>query len=253
MSDSACIRSSVTDGVARLVIDRPDALNALGSEMLRALIAALDDIAASEAVRVVVIESTGAAFCAGFDLAELSAGDGEAHREAFRLFNRFARRLQKLPQPVIARVQGLATAGGCQIVAMCDLAVASSDARFATSSIGLGLFGAAPAVGLSRNLGRKAAFEMLFGGEFIEADEALRYGLLNRVVPAAALDAAVDELAARIRRQPPAAVRAGKQFFVRQLEMGADAAHQLSAEVMADNLQDDEARRRIREFLSRKE
>ena len=252
MSSPVPIRSCIADRVARLVIDRPEACNALGSDMLRALIAALDDIATS-AARVVILESRGTTFCAGFDLSELEAGDAAAHREAFRLFNRFARRLQKIPQPVIARVQGLATAGGCQIVAMCDLAVASADARFATSGIGLGLFGAAPAVGLSRNLGRKAAFEMLFGGESVGAAEALRLGLLNRVVPSAELDAAVAALASHICSQPAAAVRAGKQFFVRQLEMGVDAAHQLAAEVMADNLQDEEARRRIREFLARKE
>lgn len=242
----------VEGAVARLQIARADALNALSSDMLLGLIDSLDTLAARDDVHVVVLESAGAAFCAGFDLAELAAGDTTAHREAFRLFNRFARRLQKLPQPVIARVQGLATAGGCQIVAICDLAVASSDARFATSSIGLGLFGAAPAVGLSRNLGRKAAFGMLFGGDFIDADEALRLGLVNRVVAPAELDAAVTETARGICRHPPAAVRAGKQFFLRQLEMGIDAAHQLSAEVMAENLQDDEAIRRIRAFLARK-
>jgi enoyl-CoA hydratase/carnithine racemase len=249
---SAAIRCHCEGPLARLVIDRPDALSALSSDMLRALIGELDHIAASDAIRVVVIESVGDAFCAGFDLAELAEGDATAHREAFRLFNRFVRRLQKIPQPVIVRVQGLATAGGCQIVAMCDLAVASSEARFATSSIGLGLFGAAPAVGLSRNLGRKAAFEMLFGGAFIDAGEALRLGLVNRVVAPGQLDAAVAELAGRICAQPPAAVRAGKQFFVRQLEMGIDAAHQLSAEVMTENLQDEEARRRIRDFLALK-
>lgn len=250
MSAGVCCR--VDGPLARLLIERPDALNALSSDMLRALIDELDRIAANDAIRVVVIESAGEAFCAGFDLAELAEGDANAHREAFRLFNRFVRRLQKIPQPVIARVQGLATAGGCQIVAMCDLAVASSEARFATSSIGLGLFGAAPAVGLSRNLGRKAAFEMLFGGEFVDAAQALRMGLLNHVVEPERLDAVVAELAAGICRQPSAAVRAGKQFFVRQLEMGIDAAHQLSAEVMADNLQDEEARRRIHDFLARK-
>ncbi|MDX5364006.1 MAG: enoyl-CoA hydratase-related protein [Pseudazoarcus pumilus] len=250
---AASISCHVEGAVARLRIARADALNALSSDMLRALIAALDQLAARDEVCVVIIESAGAAFCAGFDLAELAAGDSAAHREAFRLFNRFARRLQKIPQPVIARVQGVATAGGCQIVAMCDLAVASSEARFATSSIGLGLFGAAPAVGLSRNLGRKAAFGMLFGGDFIEADEALRLGLVNRVVAPDELDAAVNETALGICRHPPAAVRAGKQFFLRQLEMGIDAAHQLSAEVMAENLRDEEALRRIRAFLARKE
>lgn len=250
MSTHPAIRCRVADGVARLTIDRPAALNALDSAMLRALIGVLDALAADSSARVVVLESTGTAFCAGFDLAELDAGDAAAHREAFRLFNRFARRLQRLPQPVIARVQGVATAGGCQIVAACDLAVASTEARFGASSIGLGLFGAAPAVTLSRNIGRKAAFEMLFCGDFIDAPEALRLGLVNRVVAPAGLDAALAALAARLYSQPHAAVRAGKAFFVRQLEMGIDAAHQLSAEVMADNLADDEARRLIREFLS---
>lgn len=244
------VRHSSEDGVARLVLDRPEALNALDSDMLRASLRALDAIAADAALRVVIIESTGPVFCAGFDLAELDRGDAASHRTAFRLFNRFARRLQTLPQPVIVRVQGLATAGGCQIVAMCDLAVASREARFATSSIGLGLFGAAPAVGLSRNVGRKAAFEMLFGGEFVAADEARQMGLINRVVAPAELDDTVLALARHIARQPVAAVRAGKQFFLRQLEMGIDAAHQLAAEVMGDNLADEEARGRIRAFLA---
>lgn len=253
MSPDPRIGCRMQGGVARLRIDRPEALNALDSDMLRALLDALEGIAADPTLRVAIVESSGTAFCAGFDLAELDAGDGAAHRRAFRLFNRFARRLQTLPQPVIARVQGLATAGGCQIVAMCDLAVASSEARFATSSIGLGLFGAAPAVGLSRNVGRKAAFEMLFGGEFVAARQAQQMGLVNRVVAPAELDAEVSVLAERIARHPAAAVRAGKQFFLRQLEMGIDAAHQLSAEVMADNLADDEARGRIRTFLARRE
>lgn len=250
MSAAICCR--IEGPLARVVINRPDALNALSSDMLRALIEELDRLAANDAIHVVLVESAGEAFCAGFDLAELAEGDGNAHREAFRLFNRFARRLQKIPQPVIARVQGLATAGGCQIVAMCDLAVASSEARFATSSIGLGLFGAAPAVGLSRNVGRKAAFSMLFGGDFIDAGEALRLGLINDVVEHGKLDAAVAELARKLCEQPPVALRAGKQFFVRQHEMGVDAAYQLSAEVMADNLQDEEVRQRIHDFLARK-
>ena len=245
------IHCSSEGGVARLRIDRPEARNALDSSMLHALIVAIDSLARDDSVQVVVFESAGDAFCAGFDLAELEAADDAARRAAFILFNRFARRLQRLPQAVIARVQGVATAGGCQIVAACDLAVASSDARFATSSIGLGLFGAAPAVPLSRNIGRKAAFGMLFGGNFIEAQRALEFGLVNEVVTPQALDEAVSALATRLSSQPPAALRAGKQFFLRQLEMGIDAAYQLSAEVMADNLRDDEAVRRIRAFLAR--
>lgn len=252
MTSADCVSCHIEGAVARMRFAREDSLNALSSDMLRSLIESLEGIAARDEVRVVVLESTGPAFCAGFDLAELAVGEAAQHRAAFGLFNRFVRRLQKLPQPVIARVQGLATAGGCQIVAMCDLAVASSEARFATSSIGLGLFGAAPAVGLSRNVGRKAAFEMLFGGRFVDADEALRRGLVNRVVAADRLDAAVNELADDIARHPPVAVRAGKQFFLRQLEMGMDAAHQLSVEVMAENLQDEQVRQRIREFLARK-
>lgn len=251
MNDDPRVSLTVKDDVAHLRFARPEALNALASSMLRALVARLDEVAADDAVRVLVLESAGESFCAGFDLAELTDGDTASHRAAFALFNRFTRRLQRLPQPVIARVQGLATAGGCQIVAACDLAVASEAASFATSSIGLGLFGAAPAVTLSRNIGRKAAFGMLFGGEFISARQAQQLGLVNEVVTPAALDAAVAELAVRLCVHPPAALRAGKQFFLRQLEMGLDAAYQLSAEVMADNLRDPEAQRRIRAFLKR--
>lgn len=251
MASDPHIECTTADGVARLRVTRPEALNALDSSMLLALVEALDAVAADDSVRVLVFESAGEAFCAGFDLAELAGGDIAAHRAAFALFNRFARRLQHLPQPVIARVQGVATAGGCQVVAACDLAVASEAARFAASSIGLGLFGAAPAVPLSRNLGRKAAFGLLFGGEFIDAHEARRLGLVNEVVAPEALDSAVAALAARLCGHPAAALRAGKAFFRRQLEMGLDAAYQLSAEVMADNLRDAEAQRRIRAFLAR--
>lgn len=251
MASAPRVQCTVSDGAARLRVVRPEALNALDSSMLRALIAQLDAVAADNSVRVLVFETAADAFCAGFDLAELADGDEAAHRAAFSLFNRLARRLQRLPQPVIARVQGLATAGGCQIVAACDLAVASEAARFATSSVGLGLFGAAPAVPLSRNLGRKAAFGLLFGGEFIDAPQALRLGLVNEVVAPDALDAAVAALAARLSGHPPAALRAGKEFFRRQFEMGIDAAYQLSAEVMTDNLRDAEAQRRIRAFLAR--
>lgn len=244
------VQCNITAGVARLRIDRPERRNALSSSMLRALLEYLEQIASDDDARVVVLESAGQGFCAGFDLAELAAcANARETSAAVRLFNRVARKLQTLPQPVIARVQGLATAGGCQLVSMCDLVVAADEARFATSSIDLGLFGAAPAVGLSRCIGRRAAFEMLLTGESISAHEALRLGLVNRVVPLAGLDAAVASLAASICAKPAAAVRLGKQFFHRQMDMGVDAAHQLAAEVMAVNFLDDEARQAIRAFL----
>lgn len=238
-------------GVVRLTLNRPDAFNALSEALIDALQAELAAIAKSDA-RVVVIAAAGRAFCAGHDLKEMRAAP--SHGYYAKLFERCSKMMltiQKMPQPVIARVQGVATAAGCQLVAMCDLAVAADSARFAVSGINLGLFCSTPAVPLTRNVSRKAAFEMLMTGEFIDAAAALREGLVNRVVAADELDAAVTALAARICAKPQASVAAGKGLFYRQLEMGVEAAYQLAGQTMACNMMNDAALDGVQAFIDK--
>jgi enoyl-CoA hydratase/carnithine racemase len=201
-------------GVVTLTLNRPEAFNALSEGLLAALQAALDRVAADERVRVVVIAAAGRAFCAGHDLKEMRAEPTQAYYE--RLFaqcGRMMMTIQKMPVPVVARVQGIATAAGCQLVAMCDLAVAARGTKFAVSGVNLGLFCSTPSVALSRNLPRKAAFEMLVTGDFIDADEARARGLVNRVAEPAELDAEIERLVARIVAKPKVALAMGKQLF----------------------------------------
>lgn len=241
------------NGVATLTLNRPGQFNSLSSAMLDALIAAVDEIAGDETVRVVVLAGEGRAFCAGHDLKEMRAKHTLAfQQQLFRLCGRFMMKLTELPQPVIARVHGIATAAGCQLVSMCDLAVAADVARFAVSGINVGLFCSTPSVGLSRNMGRKEAFEMLVTGDFIDAHEARRRGLVNRVVPLEQLDDEVAKLAAAIVAKSPLAVRMGKQMFYRQLEMGLDAAYQMASETMACNMMSDDAAEGIDAFIAKR-
>ncbi len=240
-------------GVTTLTLNRAQQFNALSFEMLEALIAAIDEIAADERVRVVVLAGEGKAFCAGHDLKEMRANHTlEFQQRLFRLCGKFMMKLTALPQPVIARVHSIATAAGCQLVSMCDLAVAAETARFAVSGINVGLFCATPSVGLARNMGRKEAFEMLVTGDFIDAHEAQRRGLVNRVVPLEQLDAEVAKLAASIVAKSPLAIRMGKQMFYRQLEMGLDAAYQLAAETMACNAIAEDAAEGIDAFIAKR-
>jgi len=239
-------------GVVRLTLNRPDAFNALTEALIDALHAELTALANSDA-RVVVIAAAGRAFCAGHDLREMRAEPSHAYYA--RLFERCSKMMlaiQKMPQPVIARVQGVATAAGCQLVAMCDLAVAADSARFAVSGINLGLFCSTPAVPLTRNVSRKAAFEMLMTGEFIDAAQAQREGLVNRVVPADELDGAVTALATSICAKPREAVSAGKGLFYRQLEMGIEAAYQLAGQTMACNMMTDPALDGVQAFIEKR-
>ncbi len=240
-------------GIARLTLNRPAQFNSLSHAMLEALIAEIDAIAANPAVRVVVLSGEGKAFCAGHDLKEMRGNRTPGfYQDLFRLCGRFMMKLTEMPQPVIARVHGIATAAGCQLVSMCDLAVAADVARFAVSGINVGLFCATPSVGLSRNMGRKEAFEMLVTGDFIDAAEAQRRGLVNRVVPLERLDETVSALAASIIAKSPLAIRMGKQMFYRQLEMGMDAAYQLAAETMACNMMADDAAEGIDAFIGKR-
>lgn len=240
-------------GVAWLALNRPAQFNSLSQAMLETLIVEVDAIAKDASVRVVVLGGEGKAFCAGHDLKEMRGNPTLEFQQAlFRRCSKFMMKLVELPQPVIARVQGIATAAGCQLVSMCDLAVAADAARFAVSGINVGLFCATPSVGLSRNLGRKKAFEMLVTGDFIDAHEAQRRGLVNRVVPLEQLDDEVAKLAASICAKSPVAIRMGKQMFYRQLEMGLDAAYQTAAETMACNMMTEDAAGGIDAFIAKR-
>jgi enoyl-CoA hydratase/carnithine racemase len=240
-------------GVVTLTLNRPQSFNALSEAMLDALQAALDRVAGDEAARVVVIGATGKAFCAGHDLKEMRASPSiDYYEKLFAQCGRMMMSIQRLPVPVIARVQGIATAAGCQLVAMCDLAVASRDARFAVSGINVGLFCSTPSVALSRNLARKAAFEMLVTGDFISAEQALDKGLINRVVNADALDAEVAALADSIVAKPRAAIAMGKALFYRQLETGIAAAYDDAGRTMACNMMDACALDGVQAFIDKK-
>jgi enoyl-CoA hydratase/carnithine racemase len=241
------------DGAAWLTLNRPEQYNALSEEMLAALQAALDSLAADTSVRVVVLSGAGKAFCAGHDLKQMKAHPNrDYYRRLFDDCSRLMLRIQTLPQPVIARVQGIATAAGCQLVAMCDLAVAADTARFAVSGINVGLFCATPSVALSRNIGRKAAFEMLTTGEFIDAATAAQHGLINRCVPVDRLDREVDRLTTAIAAKPAAVVAAGKALFYRQLEMGVAPAYQIAGEAMACNMIGDFAQEGVAAFIEKR-
>jgi enoyl-CoA hydratase/carnithine racemase len=245
--------SSASAGVVQLTLNRPQQFNALSEQMLAELAAALDRVASDKTARVVVIAGAGKAFCAGHDLKQMRANPNlEYYQRLFSDCARIMRRIRTLPQPVIARVHGIATAAGCQLVASCDLAVAAEEARFAVSGINTGLFCSSPAVPLTRNVGRKPAFEMLVTGDFIDAATALARGLVNQVVPLADLDDAVARLAARITAKPAAAIALGKELFYRQIEMGIDAAYQLAAQTMACNMIDDVAQEGVDAFINKR-
>ncbi|MBU1235453.1 MAG: enoyl-CoA hydratase [Gammaproteobacteria bacterium] len=252
MSDPLLLRN-VDGGVATLTMNRPDQFNSLSGELLAELQHALDDMAADSSVRAVVLAGAGKAFCAGHDLKQMRANhDKEYMRRLFRQCGRLMTKITSIPQPVIARVHGIATAAGCQLVASCDLAVAVETARFAVSGINVGLFCSTPAVALSRNVGRKQAMEMLLTGEFIDAPEAQRRGLVNRVVKPDTLDEEIRKLTASICEKSAAAVRLGKQLFYRQLEMGIDAAYQMASETMACNMMFDDAGEGIDAFMAKR-
>jgi enoyl-CoA hydratase/carnithine racemase len=227
---------SDAEGVAGLTLNRPEQYNALSRELLAALQAELDQIKDDASVRVVVITGKGRAFCAGHDLKEM-AGERERAKlvELFGACSKMMLSLIRLPQPVIALVDGIATAAGCQLVAACDLALATTNARFATSGIKYGLFCSTPMVALSRNVPSKPAMEMLLTGDFIEADDAHRLGLVNQVVAPDRLEDAFDALLARLLDKPPEVLALGKRAFYRQLEMGLEDAYDFTTEVIVDN------------------
>lgn len=240
-------------GVATLTLNRPQARNALSRELMAALQAGLDTVAADPEVKVVVVAAAGPVFCAGHDLKELRAAKGHDQQLAtFRQCARLMTSIVKLRQPVIAKVQGMATAAGCQLVASCDLAVAAETASFATPGVNIGLFCSTPAVALSRAVPAKLAMEMLLTGDPIDAATAHRSGLVNRVVPAAALDAAVADLAARIAARSPRVLTLGKETFHRQRDMDLEDAYAYTAEVMAINMGLHDAGEGIDAFLGKR-
>jgi enoyl-CoA hydratase/carnithine racemase len=223
-------------GIAGLTLNRPGAFNALNKELLSALQRELDAIKDDPEIRVVAITGNGRAFCAGHDLKEMG---GERNRGAllglFGQCSRMMLTLTRLPQPVIALVDGIATAAGCQLVAACDLALASTESRFATSGVKYGLFCSTPMVALSRNVGRKAAMEMLLTGDFVDAEEALRQGLVNQVVKPDEMEEAFDAMVNRLLDKPRDVLALGKQAFYQQLEMGLADAYDFTTEVIVDN------------------
>jgi enoyl-CoA hydratase/carnithine racemase len=227
---------SDAEGVVGLTLNRPAQYNALSRELLGSIQAELDAIKNDPGVRVVVITGSGRAFCAGHDLKEIATERERARLlELFGACSRMMLSLTRLPQPVIALVDGVATAAGCQLVAACDLALATSNARFATSGIKYGLFCSTPMVAVARNVPRKGAMEMLLTGDFIEAEDALRLGLVNQVVAPDKLEDAFDALLALLLDKPPEVLALGKRAFYRQLEMGLEDAYAFTTEVIVDN------------------
>ena len=241
------------DGITTLTLNRPAKFNALSEELLTSLQHELDQIAMDVTLKVVIIAAHGKAFCAGHDLKEMRATEDRAvHQALFDQCGRMMVSINRLPQPVIAQVHGIATAAGCQLVANCDLAVATDDARFAVSGINFGLFCSTPAVPLSRNLPRKQAMRMLLTGDFISAAEAKAYGLVNEVVPSAELESATHTLAAKIATKSAHSIKLGKDMFYKQLPMDLADAYAYASERMACNMDSHDAREGIDAFIQKR-
>ena len=254
MSETRVLMSKDERGVVALTLNRPQAFNALSEGMLAELGAALEVIARDDTARVVVLGAAGKAFCAGHDLKQMRAAPSLAYyRRLFEQCSSVMLGVQRLPVPVIARVQGIATAAGCQLVAMCDLAVASSEARFAVSGVNFGLFCSTPSVALARNVPRKQAMEMLLTGDFIDAHEAKLRGLVNRVTEPDRLDAEVESLVQSIVAKPRAAIALGKAQFYAQVEAGIDEAYAIASTAMACNMMDEVALEGVQAFIERRD
>lgn len=250
--DVPLVRVERRGSIAHLTLNRAEKYNVLSAEMITSLKSALENVASNQEVRAVVLAAEGQAFSAGHDLSEMGPDVSiDDLRALFAACTELMITIRHLPQPVIARVQGIATAAGCQLVAMCDLAVASSEARFAVSGINLGLFCATPAVALSRTMLQKPALEMLLTGEFIDAQTACERGLINRVVAPEALDSEVQNLAMKIAAKSPTAIAAGKRLFYEQLERPIEVAYVMAGEVMACNAVIDDAQHGIAKFTKR--
>jgi enoyl-CoA hydratase/carnithine racemase len=247
------LHSSDARGVHQICLNQPDAYNVLSSDVMHQLQVALDAVAQDDQARVVVISAKGRAFCAGHDLREMCASPSlDYYKTLFHQCSRLMMSVQQLPVPVIAVVDGIATAAGCQLVAMCDLAVASRTSKFAVSGVNLGLFCATPSVALSRNLSRKAAFEMLVTGDFISAEQALVKGLVNSVVPSAELEAMQSVYVSSILAKPRLAIAIGKKLFYEQLEQPIEAAYLNAENAMACNMMDATALEGVQAFIEKR-
>jgi enoyl-CoA hydratase/carnithine racemase len=252
--DSPLVLRDCTGPVVRLTLNRGERFNPLSSAMIAALQAELDAVAGDDTVRVVVLAASGRGFCAGHDLKEMRAhaGDDAWQRRLFDDCSRLMLTLTRLPQPVIARVHGIATAAGCQLVSMCDLAVAADTATFALPGVSIGVFCSTPAVGVARNVGRKRAMELLLTGEAVDAPTALGWGLVNRVIPAGGLDAEVGALAELIVKRSAAAVAIGKRTFYAQVDAPLESAYDVASEAMTRNMGYDDATEGIDAFLGKR-
>ena len=240
-------------GVATLTLNRPKARNALSLEMLDTVNEAIEDIRQDKSVRAVVIAGNGPAFCAGHDMRQLRENvDRGFYDKTFAACAKMMLGVMRLPQPVIAKVHGIATAAGCQLVATCDLAVATENSRFATPGVHIGLFCSTPMVALSRNIGRKEAMEMLVLGDMVPAARAREMGLVNFVVPEAELDATVAEMTGKILAKSPYTIAIGKEAFYRQLESGVEDAYAFTSEVMARNMMSEDAAEGLDAFLEKR-
>ena len=238
---------------ARITLNRPERRNALSLALMQELIAALESASATPGVRAIVLAGAGPAFSAGHDLGEMIDRDAAFYERLFDVCTELMEAIHRLPQPVIAEVHGIATAAGCQLVAACDLAVAAAGTRFATPGVRIGLFCSTPMVPLSRAVGRKRALQMLLTGEPIDAATALEWGLLNRVVPAEELEAAVDELVTAVSRASPLTVRIGKEAFYAQVDLDEPGAYALTKSVMASNARAGDAQEGMSAFLEKRE
>jgi enoyl-CoA hydratase/carnithine racemase len=258
MTDQPLVLTSRKNSVLTLTLNRPNARNALSVDLMGALLLALNEAAEDKSAKVIVLAAAGTVFSAGHDLKEMTGRRDDPdqglkfYRELFAQCSHLMQTIVHHPVPVIAKVQGIATAAGCQLVASCDLSVASSKARFATPGVNIGLFCSTPMVALSRNLGRKAAMEMLLTGEFVDAEGAKALGLVNRVVEPEDLDAETDALAELIASKPTATLRWGKEAYYRQRELGLSAAYDYVGEVMVQNMMHGEAIEGIGAFLGKR-
>jgi enoyl-CoA hydratase/carnithine racemase len=238
---------------ALLTLDRPEQRNALSTPLMLELTEELERQAARPEVRAIVLRARGPAFSAGHDLSELVDRTLEEEQAVFDVCTRLMDTIQRVPQPVIAAVQGIATAAGCQLVATCDLAIASEEARFATPGVRIGLFCSTPMVAVSRAIGRKRALEMLLTGRPVDAHTAAEWGLVNRVVPAAELDAAALELAHQVASASPLTLRIGKHAFYRQIDAGQEEAYRLMSRTMAENAMAGDAQEGMSAFLEKRQ
>lgn len=253
MTEPMITKIRIEDGLVKLTLNRPDSFNALSEEVLAQLLKELDTLARDQSTKVMILGAAGRAFCAGHDLKQMRATPSlEYYQGLFAQCSKVMLAIQKLPQIVIAQVQGVATAAGCQLVAMCDLALASENARFAVSGVNLGLFCATPSVALTRNISRKQAMYMLATGEFIDARQAKDWGLLNEVVPAESLGHATLELARKVLSKPSPALQMGKRLFYEQLEANIERAYELAGQTMACNMMHDTALEGVQAFIDKR-